>query len=95
MIQFTKHSKVPGYMLKLDFEKAYDTMKWDCILEALQSWGFSCSWITWITLWLRSANVTITFNDIRGKEIICNMGLRQGDPLPPSYSYSLLMVLTT
>ena len=43
VIQFTKRNKVPGYMLKLDFKKGYNTVEWDCILEALQSWGFSCS----------------------------------------------------
>ena len=95
VIQFTKRNKVSGYMLKLNFEKAYDTMEWDCILEALQSWGFPCSWITWITFWLSSAKVAIMVNGIRGKEIICKRRLRQGDPLSPQSSYSLLMVFTT
>ena len=29
VIQFSKRNKIPGFMLKLDFEKAYDTVEWD------------------------------------------------------------------
>ena len=32
VIQFSKRNKVSGFMLKLDFEEAYDTVEWDCIL---------------------------------------------------------------
>ena len=82
VIQFAKQNKALGYLLKLDFEKAYD-VEWDCILEALQSEGSLCSWITWITLWLSSAKMAIMVNGIRGKENVCKKGLRQGDPLSP------------
>jgi len=87
VIQFPKRNKVPGCILNLDFEKAYDTVKWNCTLEVLQSWRFSCLWITWITLWLRSTKVAIMVNGTRAKEIACKKGLRQGDSL------SLIFVL--
>jgi len=41
VIQFTKRNKIPRFMLKLDFEKTYDTVKWECIIETLRSWGFN------------------------------------------------------
>ena len=37
VIQFTKRNKALGFILKLDFEKAYDTTEWDCTLEVLHS----------------------------------------------------------
>ena len=37
VIQFTKWNKALGFMLKLDFEKAYEMTEWDCTLEVLRS----------------------------------------------------------
>jgi len=36
VIQFFKQIKTPRFLLKLDFQKAYDMVEWDCILETLQ-----------------------------------------------------------
>lgn len=33
-----------GYILKHDFEKAYDTVNWDCVLEMLKARGFGLNW---------------------------------------------------
>ena len=71
VIQFTKRNKEPGFMLKLDFEQAYDTVEWDCILESLHSWEFPFTWIPWIRIWMRSAKVLILVNGIHGWEIFC------------------------
>ena len=77
-------------MLKLDFEKAYDMLKWDCMLEALHSWGFPPTWISWVALWLLSAKVKILVNGTQEKEISYKRGLRQGDPIS-----SLIFLLVT
>lgn len=34
-----------SYLLKLDFEKAYDTVNWDHLLEVLHLRGFGPRWI--------------------------------------------------
>ena len=41
VIQFVNRNKTSGFMLKLDFEKAYDAVEWGCILESMKSWDFS------------------------------------------------------
>jgi len=64
VIQFTKWNKIPEFMLKLDFEKAYNTVEWDCILKTLQSWRFAPSWISWIRLWLQTVKVTVLVNGV-------------------------------
>jgi len=37
---------VQGFMLKLDFKKAYATVDWDFIAGTLYSWGFNSTWIS-------------------------------------------------
>ena len=48
VIQFSKRNGNSGYMLKPNFEKAYDTVEWGCILKIMQSWGFTPLWISWV-----------------------------------------------
>ena len=48
VIQFTKRNRIPGYLLKLDFEKAYDMVDWECIIESLRASGFCPKWLSWI-----------------------------------------------
>ena len=33
VIQFSTRNKLSGFTLKLDFEKAYDMVEWECILR--------------------------------------------------------------
>jgi len=68
VIKFTKRNKTPMFMLKLDFEKAYDMVELDCIMEALHWWS-SPTWLSWITLWLRSVKITFLVNDAQRREI--------------------------
>jgi len=37
-----------GVILKLDFEKAYDKVKWPFLQQVLRLKGFSNKWISWI-----------------------------------------------
>ncbi|GKB94948.1 RNA-directed DNA polymerase, eukaryota [Tanacetum coccineum] len=35
-------------MLQLDFAKAYDSVRWDFLLDVLQAYGFGSRWCSWI-----------------------------------------------
>ena len=37
-----------GLLLKLDIEKAYDHVNWDCLLFVMSNMGFRQRWISWI-----------------------------------------------
>lgn len=65
-----------GYLLKLDFEKVYDTIDWECLLEVLKHKGFGNRWIERIKHWLASVKCHILLNGVRSKEMICKRGLR-------------------
>ena len=42
------HKNQNGVIIKIDFEKAYDKVRWDFLLQTLRMKGFSPKWIGWI-----------------------------------------------
>jgi hypothetical protein len=82
-------SKKESVILKLDFEKAFDKVEHEAIIQMLQHKGFPQKWLKWIRDILVSGTSSILLNGVSGKVFHCKRGVRQGDPLSP-----LLFVLT-
>ncbi|GJS37389.1 RNA-directed DNA polymerase, eukaryota [Tanacetum coccineum] len=68
---------------EVDFEKAYDSVRWDYLDEVLHKFGFGTRWRTWILSCLRSARGSILINGSPTEEFQFYKGLKQGDPLSP------------
>lgn len=79
-----------GLMLKLDFEKAYDNVNWESLMQVLRNRGFGPKWMGCINFWLSSAKTSVLVNDEPGREITGCGGLRQGDPLSPPLLFTLV-----
>jgi hypothetical protein len=52
-----------GVLLKIDFEKAYDKVKWTFLQQVLRMKGFSSKWCKWIEKNLTRRTVGIKVND--------------------------------
>jgi hypothetical protein len=61
------HSKRELVILKLDFEKAFDTIEHTTILAMLLELDVPTKWINWIKLILQSASSSILLNGVPRK----------------------------
>ena len=53
VISYTEKKNIPGLLLFVDFEKAFDIIEWAFVEKTLQHFGFGSSLIKWINLFYR------------------------------------------
>ena len=75
--------KKSGLVLKLDFKKAYDKMKWPFLQQVLRIKGFAPKWCAWIDQVVSKGAVGVKVNDDLGHYFQTRKGVRQRDPLSP------------
>jgi hypothetical protein len=78
-----KKGKKGLMILKIDTEKAFDTMEWSFLLNILRCFGFSNIWINWINECISSPTFSVLLNGSPFGMIKSERGLIQGDSLSP------------
>jgi acetolactate synthase regulatory subunit len=68
-------------ILKLDFEKAFETIEREVIIRVLRHKGFPRKWVEWFEGILKSGTSATLLNGTLEKVFHCRRGVRQGDPL--------------
>ena len=79
----TKNQELPGLLLSVDFEKAFDTVSWKCIESVLKYFNFGPSIISWIKLFQTGSESCIIQNGFISEFFYLKRGCRQGDPVSP------------
>ncbi|GKC54223.1 putative RNA-directed DNA polymerase, eukaryota, reverse transcriptase zinc-binding domain protein [Tanacetum coccineum] len=78
-----RHQYKKLLLFKVDFEKAFDSVRWDYLDAVMEKIGFGIKWRSWISGCLKNARSSILVNGSPTKEFELFKGLRQGDPLSP------------
>ncbi|CAL5412431.1 unnamed protein product [Camellia sinensis] len=76
-----RKSNKKGLVLKLDFEKAYDSVNWEFLFNMLSKFGFGDRWVRWMKSNVTSTKVSVLVNGSHTEEFCSQRGLWQGDPL--------------
>ncbi|XP_071712198.1 uncharacterized protein [Rutidosis leptorrhynchoides] len=82
-LSFLKLKRGRGFIFKVDFEKAFDTLNWEFLIEIMRIMGFGSKWRKWILTCFKSTSISIFVNGSPTSEFGLERGVRQGDPLSP------------
>ncbi|GKB25703.1 RNA-directed DNA polymerase, eukaryota, reverse transcriptase zinc-binding domain protein, partial [Tanacetum coccineum] len=77
-------------IFNVDFEKAYDSVRWDYLDDILKKFGFGDKWCGWIRNCLISSKGSVIVNGSPTKEFQFHRGLKQGDPL---FSFLFILIM--
>ena len=83
LLQYTEKNKIPGLLLLIDFEKAFDSVAWPFIKKVLDFFRFGYSIKRWIETFYRNIKSCVIVNGEVSQWFNIGRGCRQGDPLSP------------
>jgi len=76
VLKEAKRKRKSCVFFKVDYEKAYDSVRCEFIYYMLGRLGFYEQWIVWIKSCLKSASVSVLVNGSPTKEFVPQKGLR-------------------
>lgn len=86
---YHKNQGSPRCAQKIELMKAYDSIKWGFLFEVLKTMEFPPQFLKWTKACVSTAMFSISINGELVDYFPGKRGLRQGDPLFPTYSFYL------
>ena len=93
ILSYTDIEKLPGLLLFIDFEKAFDALEWTFVEKTLKYYNFGNSLISWIKLFYTDISSSIQNNGWTSDFFNLSRGVRQGCPLSPYLLISCAEIL--
>ena len=83
IMNFTEHNDIPGLLVLIDFEKAFDSLTWSFIQKALKFLKFGSTICKWIKTFYNNITSSVIQCGHMSDSFTIGRGCRQGDPLSP------------
>ena len=83
VINFAAAKNIPGLLLFLDFEKAFDSLNWSFIQRTFKHFNFGSSMINWVKTFYNNIESCVLNNGWSSNFFKPERGVRQGCPLSP------------
>ncbi len=81
VLHYTRDKNLPGILLSIDFQKAYDSIDHNYMYKVLKAFNFGQSLCKWIETFYRDISSCVMNNGTSTGYFTIQRGLRQGDPL--------------
>ena len=82
-MQFLEENNIPGLLLLIDFEKAFDSLSWSFMQKVLISFNFGPSIVQWISTFYNDTQVVVNQGGNLSSFFNTERGCKQGDPISP------------
>jgi hypothetical protein len=70
VVDYAKRAKKECLILKVDFDKAYDSASWKFLEYMLGRFGFTKKWIDWIKACICSGSLSVLVNGSPSREVM-------------------------
>ena len=80
---YTEKYNLPGLLLLIDFEKAFDSVAWSFINKVLDFFNFGPIFKRWISTFYKNIESCCLVNGHCSEWFVMERGCRQGDPISP------------
>jgi len=81
IITQTAYKSAPGYIILLDFEKAFDRLSIDFLKEALKAFKFGPNFRSWVGIIYQNISSCVVNNGYASRFFPITRGIRQGCPI--------------
>ena len=83
VMDFTVKENIPGLMLFIDFQKAFDSVEWEFLFKCLEAFNFGPDFLHWVKVFYKNIQSCILNNGMTSSFFTLERRVRQGDPLSP------------
>ena len=90
LLEYMDYNNLPGYLVTIDIEKAFDSVDYTFLCATLIKFGFGENYIKWIQILFKGQESCVMNNGFTTKYFSLSSGTRQGDPLS-AYLFILVM----
>ena len=81
IMTYTDLKHLPGFLILIDFEKAFDSIEWSFLYKSLKAFNFGHDFIRWIKILYTNIESYVINNGYLSNPFQLNRGIRQGCPI--------------